>query len=192
MNTNVYNPSFCSAPSEQLQQLKSKADSTNIRITHSLKGLCHSQSVIHAQGYQQVLGNVESIRWRIAQNVSDKTNLHKTVKAKKAGKHSMGKNYSLYPDAILSSTLSSFLFICLLQCNPIPLLFAVLLSTQATSWHAWVPDIHNSGNTRASLCSSSDASFSKLGCNQGLTSESHLTTAVNCYSVQMFLGRREF
>lgn len=113
MNTNVYNPSFCSAPSEQLQQLKSKADSTNIRITHSLKGLCHSQSVIHAQGYQQVLGNVESIRWRIAQNVSDKTNLHKTVKAKKAGKHSMGKNYSLYPLPFSHRHLVlSFSFVC--------------------------------------------------------------------------------
>lgn len=102
-------------------------------ITHTLKGPCHLHPIIHAQGYQQVLWNVESISWRIPQNVSGKTN-HKTVKTKKVGNHFMGKNCNLYPDATLSSTLSSSLSICLLQYNPIPLLCAVLLSSQATPW----------------------------------------------------------
>lgn len=103
-------------------------------ITHTPKGLCHLQSMIHAQGYEQVLWNVESIRWRSQQSVSDKTNHDETVESKKARNHSMGKNCSLCPDAILSSTLGSFLFMCLLQWKPIPQFFAGLLSSKATSW----------------------------------------------------------
>lgn len=159
-------------------------------VAHTLKGLCHLQSMIHAQGYQQVLWNVESIRWRIPQNVSDKTNHHKTVKTKKVGNHSRGKNCGLYTDAILSSTLNSFLFICLLQCNPIPLFSAASKSgcfLMMPGYQIWIT-VRTQDRLFVLLLMLGSQNCAG---NQGLASESHLTT-VNCYSVQMFLGRRGF
>lgn len=138
--------------------------------------------MIHAQGYQQVLWNVESIRWRIPQNVSDKTNHHKTVKNKKVGNHSRGKNCGLYPDANLSSTLSSFLFICLLQCNAIPLFFAALLPSQAASW--WCLGIRYGQQDSLFVLLLMLGSQNCAG-NQGLASESHLTRAVNLFSADI-------
>lgn len=132
-------------------------------IAHTPKGLCHSQSGILAQGHQQVLGNVESIRWRTAQNVRDKTNLHKTVKTKKAGNRSMAKNYSLYPDAILSSTLSSFPFhlFASVQPNPPTLCCAAFKSGYLLMMPGYQIWITVRTQDSLSLCSSSDAWFSK-------------------------------